>query len=80
MDDAPTYQDRLFAGIDELIQQYARAACAAERLGEDDGGADRTRDGELTAAVLIKHYVEHRLAETGPYVPDGGAVAIIVND
>lgn len=57
--------DELRSGLEALLRDYARAVDAGQ-----DAAEDTVRDAELTALVLLKHHIDARLAETGPYVAE----------
>lgn len=57
--------DELRSGLETLLRDYARAVDAGQ-----DAAEDAVRDAELTALVLLKHHIDGRLAETGPYVSE----------
>jgi len=60
-DQAP--ERRLADEVDDVARRYARAVC--------DGDADADTEGaELTALVLMRHYIDARLTAKGPYVAE----------
>lgn len=66
MDSERTPYDELRSGLETLLRDYARAV---------DAGGDAARDAELTALVLLKHHIDARLAEAGPYVSEVTALS-----
>lgn len=61
MEDDQAQERRLAEEIDDVARRYAQAVCDREPHADIEGA-------ELTALVLMRHYIDGRLATKGPYV------------
>jgi hypothetical protein len=61
-DQAP--ERRLADEVDDVARRYARAVCDGDAPHAEIEGA------ELTAMVLMRHYIDARLTAKGPYIAE----------